>query len=370
MLSRLHKVILTALLASGFSWFNLTNVNASDSASSVSATIEAKPAGTMGSKYPVFNNYSASLLARTSIKSYKNSVPDLSEWQGSFTNSEVKKLKREVPFVILRVQYGDSYEDHTFKHNKALMEKYKVPYGVYSFSQYTSAANAKTEAKALYKRAPKARFYINDYEDQTVRHGSTNTATKAWFTEMNKYAGKKKVLLYSNYYFMHSHAKTAVKSYDGFWLAAYQSSEPKTATHVLWQYTDNHYSKALKQHVDASISKNHSAEWFLNQSSSTLAANIKKLTYKKLDKVKYYSVKKNQTAKLSKKYKNYRLYNHVKKSHKSMVQYSWSKVKPKVGKKVYVDMKGKKSTTNWYRIRFSSNKNAKRYWVYSRALNF
>lgn len=157
-------------------------------------TLSEKPAGTMGSSYPV-KQYNAFAKSLASIK-YANSVPDLSEWQGNFTDSQVKKLKGQTPFVILRVQYGSDYYDRTFDHNVALMKKYNVPYGVYSFSQYSSPSDAKTEARDLYKRAPEAKFYVNDYEDQTSS-GNTNTAATNWYNTIKPLAGNRKVLLYS-----------------------------------------------------------------------------------------------------------------------------------------------------------------------------
>ena len=44
-----------------------------------------------------------------------------------------------------------------------------MKYGVYSYSMYESPKDARYEAKTLSQRAPKAAFYINDYEEQTVK---------------------------------------------------------------------------------------------------------------------------------------------------------------------------------------------------------
>ncbi|WP_268912417.1 N-acetylmuramoyl-L-alanine amidase family protein [Lentilactobacillus sp. SPB1-3] len=87
------------------------------------------------------------------------------------------------------------------------------------------------------------------------------------------------------------------------------------------------------------------------------------------DKVSYKSV--NDTSSLGKDYKSYRLYNHVKNSRANVKSYSWSSVKPKVGKKVYIDNIGRKDSGkySWYRIRFSKSSNAKKYWVYEKALD-
>lgn len=191
------------------------------------------------------------------------SIPDLSEWQGALTATEVQNLKKTVPFVILRVQYGSDYKDKDFAANVALCKKYGLKYGVYSFSQYTSTADAKTEAADLYSRAPSAQFYVNDYEDQTVSSGTTNSATAAWYSELRSKVPHKRILFYSYQSFATEYAATAMKKYDGFWLAAYQSNEP-TASHVLWQYTDSWYSSALNQNVDASKKHSENTSWFLS----------------------------------------------------------------------------------------------------------
>lgn len=198
----------------------------------------------------------------TNVNANQRNVYDLSEWQGNFTDSQVKQLKNEVPFVILRVQYGSAYYDRTFQHNRNLLDKYKVPYGVYSFSQYESVNDAKGEARALYKRAPNAKFYVNDYEDQTVKSGDTNAATLAWVNELRPLAKNKKILFYSYQSFMLQYAAEAISSYDGYWLAAYQSNEPKRE-HVLWQYTDHFYSPALGKYIDSSLLTSKKSNWFI-----------------------------------------------------------------------------------------------------------
>lgn len=191
------------------------------------------------------------------------SIPDLSEWQGTLTATQVQNLKKTVPFVILRVQYGSDYKDKTFANNAALCKKYGLKYGVYSFSQYSSTSNAKTEAADLYSRAPAAAFYVNDYEDQTVSSGTTNSATAAWYSELRSKAPHKRILFYSYQSFATMYAATAMKNYDGYWLAAYQSSEP-SMSHVLWQYTDAWPSSALGQNVDASKKHGKNTSWFLS----------------------------------------------------------------------------------------------------------
>ncbi|CAI2553915.1 hypothetical protein AKUA2003_00970 [Apilactobacillus kunkeei] len=205
-------------------------------------------------------------MADASNANTSNTVYDMSEWQGSLTDSQAQKLKSEVPFVILRVQYGSAYADKTFAHNRDLMDKYSIPYGVYSFSQYENPSDAAYEAKVLYSRAPKARFYVNDYESQTVTSGGTNQSTDAWLKALRPLVGKRKILFYSYANFMVQNAASSVANYDGYWLAAYQNNEP-AREHVLWQFTDSFYSNALGQKLDASMLSSKDASWFIGDTS-------------------------------------------------------------------------------------------------------
>ncbi|MCV3315309.1 hypothetical protein NVV78_05040 [Pediococcus ethanolidurans] len=196
--------------------------------------------------------------------SLNSQVPDLSEWQGKLTATQVKNLAKVEPFIILRVQYGSDYKDKYFAHNAALCAQYGLKYGVYSFSQYISTSDAKQEAKDLYTRAPNASFYVNDYEEQTVTSGTTNSATKAWYTELHSLSPNKRILFYSYNSFAQTYAASAMKSYNGYWLADYTSIQPTGITHVLWQYTDDWYSSPIAEYVDASLKYNENTSWFLS----------------------------------------------------------------------------------------------------------
>ena len=150
-------------------------------------------------------------------------VLDISEWQGLLTNEQIKQLKKNYDFIILRAQYGSEYVDKTFEKNAELLEQ---------------------------------------NEEQTVKSGDDETATQAWANEMRKLAGNKKILFYSYENFMLNHASNAVSSYDGYWLAAYQAEEPNREK-VLWQYTNSYYSPELNQNVDANyIDENVNSSWF------------------------------------------------------------------------------------------------------------
>lgn len=89
------------------------------------------------------------------------------------------------------------------------------------------------------------------------------------------------------------------------------------------------------------------------------------------DTAKYYSAAGSETATLGANYSKYMLYNHVKGTNSNEVKTDWKTVNGASGQKVWMDMRGVKtaSNTTWYRIRFSSAKSAKKYWVYSKALS-
>ncbi len=86
--------------------------------------------------------------------------------------------------------------------------------------------------------------------------------------------------------------------------------------------------------------------------------------------VTYHGGNGNDWATLSSTYRKYRAYNHVKGSQYTAKNLGWN-YGSYVGRKVYLDNRGvKKSGSTWYRIRYSKSKSAKRYWVYSKALQF
>ncbi|MEJ6400023.1 GH25 family lysozyme [Nicoliella lavandulae] len=183
-----------------------------------------------------------------------NPAYDLSEWQSSLTDAQVQKLKNEASFVIIRVQYGSNYADKVYQNNISLLNKYGVPYGVYSYSLYNSVAQAQGEAQTLYNRVPNAKFYVNDLEQTNGMSKSTlDAATSAWAAKMRTLTSSP-VVLYSGLYFMNNTIGDSKNDYDTLWLASYGSGEPDPSyTYGLWQFTSSYYSKALNKSIDASV---------------------------------------------------------------------------------------------------------------------
>ena len=71
-----------------------------------------------------------------------------------------------------------------------------MDFGVYSYSMYENPDDARYEAQTLYNRAPKASFYINDFEENTVTSGTADESTTAWYDKMRSLAGDKNLILF------------------------------------------------------------------------------------------------------------------------------------------------------------------------------
>ncbi|QBP18425.1 GH25 family lysozyme [Acetilactobacillus jinshanensis] len=177
---------------------------------------------------------------------------DISGWQGYINNQQAGQLKHEVNFMILKAEQGGLVTDNQFNHNAYEMQKNNIPYGAYDYSVYANPAQASAEAKALYQRAPQANFYVNDSEEN-LAGSQYNASTQAWANEIHQITTKP-AILYSGSYFMNTHTTPQTRNaYDGLWVAQY-GPEPNLPYHYdLWQYTDSHYSPALRERVDASV---------------------------------------------------------------------------------------------------------------------
>ncbi|KRL93879.1 GH25 family lysozyme [Levilactobacillus hammesii] len=199
-------------------------------------------------------------------------IPDISEWQGKLTASQVSNLKSQVSFVINRRQYGSSYQDLYATNNTALYVKYGIPFGEYDYARFTSAASAKQEAKDFYNRSNKnAAFYALDFEEDDVTSGTTNAAVKAWYDEMRSLTGKN-LVFYSYQSFATTYASTARTSFDAQWIANYSSTP--TISYALWQYTDNNYLAALNEYTDNSkaVTSVHPISWWTDSVATALAS--------------------------------------------------------------------------------------------------
>lgn len=79
---------------------------------------------------------------------------DISQWQGTITEAQWQSIKAKCEFVIIRFGYrgygtGELRVDTEFQRNVSACKKYKIPYGLYFFSQAINGSEGATEAAMI-----------------------------------------------------------------------------------------------------------------------------------------------------------------------------------------------------------------------------
>jgi LysM repeat protein/GH25 family lysozyme M1 (1,4-beta-N-acetylmuramidase) len=199
-------------------------------------------------------------------------VYDMSEWQGQKTEQQFKNVKSEVSGLIIRQQYGSNYIDKYASYNTSMADKVGVPYGQYAYARFVSADDARQEAKDFYNRSDKdAKFYVLDFEENTVKYGTTQAAVQAWLDEMKSLTNKH-VVFYSYRNFADFYVgQSLINKFDGYWLAAYQGAWPNPRNYDMWQNKDNQSSVAFATSLDSSLvdTNRKSVSWWFGSEAKT-----------------------------------------------------------------------------------------------------
>lgn len=199
-------------------------------------------------------------------------VYDMSEWQGQKTEQQFKNVKSEVSGLIIRQQYGSNYIDKYASYNTSMADKVGIPYGQYAYARFVSADDARQEAKDFYNRSDKnAKFYVLDFEENTVKYGTTQAAVQAWLDEMKSLTNKH-VIFYSYRGFANQYVgQTLINKFDGYWLAAYQGAWPNPRNYDLWQNQNDHSSVAFATSLDSSLvdTNRKSVSWWFGSEAKT-----------------------------------------------------------------------------------------------------
>ncbi|MCY9806395.1 GH25 family lysozyme [Lentilactobacillus senioris] len=163
-------------------------------------------------------------------------IADVSQYQGTIN---WKKASKEIQLAIIRVQHGNTGDaDFRIDTQKDINANgaYKngVPFGQYDYTEFSSVADAKKEAKDFYKRTNShAKFFVLDNEHRKGK-GSEQSYVNAWYSTMRKLT--KKPLIYYTYESFVNQYKINFSKFDGSWIANY-SNKPSTVKADLWQYT-------------------------------------------------------------------------------------------------------------------------------------
>ncbi|MCI1634581.1 MAG: LysM peptidoglycan-binding domain-containing protein [Liquorilactobacillus nagelii] len=199
-------------------------------------------------------------------------VYDISEWQSQKTEQQFKNVKSEVSGLIIRQQYGSNYIDKYAAYNTTMADKVGIPYGQYAYARFVSADDARQEAKDFYNRSDKnAKFYVLDFEENTVKYGTTQAAVQAWLDEMKSLTNKH-VVFYSYRNFADFYVgQSLINKFDGYWLAAYQGAWPNPRNYDMWQNKDNQSSVAFATSLDSSLvdTNRKSVSWWFGSEAKT-----------------------------------------------------------------------------------------------------
>lgn len=81
---------------------------------------------------------------------------DISQWQGTISDVQWKDIKSKCDYVIIRFGYrgygtGELKIDTQFQNNLSACKKYKIPYGLYFFTQAINAHEGREEAELIAK---------------------------------------------------------------------------------------------------------------------------------------------------------------------------------------------------------------------------
>ncbi len=203
-----------------------------------------KPDGTIQWEgQPYVTDYTSGVQTKATT----GKIIDVSKWQG---NINWAKVAKSTDLAIIRVQYGSAVQDYMHKTYEKGATANGVPYGVYSYMQASSSANARIEARNLINRASNnAKFYVIDVEEITSKSGeSMRTIVNAYVDELRKHTDKQIGLYIAHH--IYSKLNLDTKKADFVWIPRYGSTKP-AYRYDLWQYTDRAVVSGISGPVDA-----------------------------------------------------------------------------------------------------------------------
>lgn len=198
-------------------------------------------------------------------------IADISYYQKDIDWSQASKV---LDLVIIRTQYGSTFEDPKHATYEAGAKKYSVPFGVYAYSLAESSSDAKTEANNFYNRASKdAKFYVLDVEQYTSKSGeSMRTIINAYVKQLRTKTNKKIGLYIANHLYDEFNLDTS--KFDFVWIPRYNnSSAAPSHPYDLWQYTDQGRVAGISTYVDLNrLNPNVSLSYLTGNSGITTAS--------------------------------------------------------------------------------------------------
>lgn len=175
-------------------------------------------------------------------------IPDISEFQGTVNWKAL--IAGAYPAAIIRAHNG-SRADHQWAANRASAHANGIKaLGIYQYIQ--AGLNIVTQANGLCDligTLKPGEWAICDLEEGT---GDQSTRAHEWYTTVaGRLHNAASEELYSGDYFFGAHHLSAA-GFKRIWLAAYSTTEPKTA-HEMWQFTDARHFPGISGNTDGSV---------------------------------------------------------------------------------------------------------------------
>jgi GH25 family lysozyme M1 (1,4-beta-N-acetylmuramidase) len=231
-------------------------------------------------------------------------IVDLSKWQGEI---DFSKLKDDVEFVILRVQYGSTTIDSKYKEYVAGCKKYNIPFGSYAYARFINEKDAEIEAKDFLNRVDKdSIFLVVDVEEQTTKtRAEMLPASKAYIQYLKK-NDKRPVGLYSGESFYNLNGLKD-SGFNFLWLANYGVDDGKqhTAPKIpcdLWQFTSKGRVDGVNGNVDLNIICGKKDVNYFTGKKPVEAKPVIKVEKKEVDGVVYIVKSGDNLTNIAKKY--------------------------------------------------------------------
>lgn len=161
---------------------------------------------------------------------------------------DYEKLAVTIDWVIIRVQYGDLYEDKHYQTHISQFQQLGIPINVYAWVRGINEADMVKEAEVFYQRAQRFEpcFWWLDIEERSMAQMVQGTER---FRQRLKALGAQKVGAYIGNHVFHpfGYTEEAVRQFDGLWLPTYgrnlgyyEGANPTaSSSYDLHQYTSN-----------------------------------------------------------------------------------------------------------------------------------
>lgn len=176
-------------------------------------------------------------------------IPDISEFQGKVDWKTL--ISNAYPAAIIRAHNG-SRADYQWLANRAGAHANGIQaLGIYQYLQASHDAAVQANALAdLIGTLKPGEWAICDLEEGT---GDQSGRAHTWYTTIaNRLHNANSEELYSGDYFFGAHRLSAA-GFKRIWVAAYNTSEPSSPLHELWQFTDARHFPGIAGSNDASV---------------------------------------------------------------------------------------------------------------------